>query len=603
MRNLISILLVVFLLLALSCAGTPEVQDEQIELPESVEITEEDPLLEMIIQEPPIPEEDPEQQPEEILDMEEFLDSEELLDHEEISDLDELLDLDGVLDLVDEEDIDETQVNDTSLDLLLQEQMRSAELAEQLEREQERVRELEEQLLREQLAKEQERSMELAEQLEREQERIRELEDQLLQEQLAREQALAQVPAQSRQFEDLLEREMNRIRELEEQLARERLAREQALSAQPPVQPPPAEPPPAETPVQQQPEEPPVQTQPPPPPLRSEPEQPIQPVRGESSELAAVTAQDSDIIFSRVVRVTVGQILEIPFRGTGWVYLGELASRRGISLNSRRNDNEGQTFVFNIEEAGTFILRFYRQDYTRGFILNDYVQVIVEETRTAGGAGWFNAPLDRGRIVAEPRWPSALEEAEIIRGSGTSAAGAAPVYTPGTITPVQEIPAPPDSPAVQGFASQDAALPDSSADSSADESASQPSFPIQESGALPVYPGLQSPVADQPDGSAELVQERIQPELLLQRAQQVFDTGNVAGAIALVDQYIEYYPGGSDEAYWLYGQFYEAASPNRNILLSLDYYRRLVNEYPQSSRLSAARSRVAYLERFYINIQ
>jgi len=53
---------------------------------------------------------------------------------------------------------------------------------------------------------------------------------------------------------------------------------------------------------------------------------------------------------------------------------------------------------------------------------------------------------------------------------------------------------------------------------------------------------------------------------------------------------------------WLYGQFYEANSPSRNILVSRDYYRRLVNEYPQSSRASDARRRIAYLERFYINI-
>ena len=66
---------------------------------------------------------------------------------------------------------------------------------------------------------------------------------------------------------------------------------------------------------------------------------------------------------------------------------------------------------------------------------------------------------------------------------------------------------------------------------------------------------------------------------------------------------MSYYPGGSDEAYWLYGQFYEANSPSRNILLSLDYYRRLVNEYPQSGRLADARRRIAYLERYYINIQ
>jgi len=93
------------------------------------------------------------------------------------------------------------------------------------------------------------------------------------------------------------------------------------------------------------------------------------------------------------------------------------------------------------------------------------------------------------------------------------------------------------------------------------------------------------------------------PEVFIDRAKEAFDGGNVPAAVALLEQFMETYPGGSDEVYWLLGQFYEANSPSRNILLSLDYYRRLINEYPQSRRFNDARRRIAYLERFYINIQ
>jgi outer membrane protein assembly factor BamD (BamD/ComL family) len=97
--------------------------------------------------------------------------------------------------------------------------------------------------------------------------------------------------------------------------------------------------------------------------------------------------------------------------------------------------------------------------------------------------------------------------------------------------------------------------------------------------------------------------QRPEPDRYLQQAQEEFDAGRVAAAIGLLDQFREWYPSGSDEAYWLYGQFYEANSPSRDIRLSLDYYRRLVREYPQSSRYNEARRRIAYLERYYINIQ
>jgi outer membrane protein assembly factor BamD (BamD/ComL family) len=73
--------------------------------------------------------------------------------------------------------------------------------------------------------------------------------------------------------------------------------------------------------------------------------------------------------------------------------------------------------------------------------------------------------------------------------------------------------------------------------------------------------------------------------------------------MALLDQFLERFPLGSDEAYWLYAQLCEKQGPSRNIRLALDYYRRLVAEYPQSGHYRDARRRIAYLERRYINIR
>jgi len=295
-----------------------------------------------------------------------------------------------------------------------------------------------------------------------------------------------------------------------------------------------------------------------------------------------ITPQNDEVVFSRIVRATVGQIVEIPFIGTGWVYLGELASRRGIAYVSSRRESEGQSLIFRAEEAGTYVLRFFKEDFIRGYILNDHVQVIVGEAPSAGGAGWFNPPIDRGRVTAEPRWPSALEEAEILRGGS----GMRPSDSPPTASP-----------------------------SSGASATAQGTVPAQETtsaqGTVPYQPQAGQPTTSSPPvtmdpPAASTVperQERLSPEDMIQRAKEAFDAGNVAAAIALLDQFREYYPSGSDEAYWLYGQFYEANSPSRDILLALDYYRRLVREYPQSSRVSDARRRIAYLERFYINIQ
>jgi hypothetical protein len=338
----------------------------------------------------------------------------------------------------------------------------------------------------------------------------------------------------------------------------------------------------------------------------------------------------SDIVFSRTVRATVGQTIEIPFTGTGWVYLGELASRRGVVYDSRRLDREGQTFIFKAEETGTYALKFFKENFVGGYILNDHVQVIVGEA-PAPSTGWFNSPVDRGRVIAEPRWPNPFQEAEIRRGSlSTRPSADSPPVTARDIVPVPGVPVTPpaQSSAAQPAATQPTAAQTPTAQSPAAANVppapqAQPSAPAQPSAVatpsappltaatLPGTPPPQALVSPPPsssdtpqsDSTATESGDPASPDVLLQRAKEAFDGGNAAAAIALLDQLKGYYPGGTDELYWYYGQFYEANTPSRNILLSLDYYKRLVNEYPQSTRFNDARRRIAYLERYYINIQ
>ena len=254
-----------------------------------------------------------------------------------------------------------------------------------------------------------------------------------------------------------------------------------------------------------------------------------------------------NIVFSRIVRAAVGQMVEIPFRGTGWVYLGELGNRRGISYDSRRLDIigghvEGQSFIFRAETAGTYILKFYKQDFIQDYIINDYVQVIAGEAEVFMPGQY----VDRGRVVAEPRWPS----------------------------------------------------PDSSSD---------PIPMIQEPSntefdPLDFPPAELSPMEPVPELPAETFPE-IEPAEYIRQARQEFDGGRIEQAFNLMDAMIQRYPMGTDEAWWLLGQLYEANTPEKDVRLALEYYRRLINEYPQSPRVPGAQQRVAYLERYYFNIR
>jgi hypothetical protein len=281
------------------------------------------------------------------------------------------------------------------------------------------------------------------------------------------------------------------------------------------------------------------------------------------------SALEEEIVYSRTVQATAGQTIEIPFRGTGWVYLGELQSRPGVDYVSRRNDPEGQSFVFRAEAPGAFELKFYKQDFIRDYILNDHVRVIVSEAPEA--QNWFAAPpVDRGTVVASPRWPGIqAEDAPVPAGTVLEATpNAAAANAPAQTAPVA--PASDPIPAAVGE--------------------TPPPF-------SPAAAFLESDEPSAPPVSAST------PEELLRQAREALETGGITQGLSLLDRFREQFPAGSDEAWWLYGQLLEANGPERDIRAALDYYRRLVREYPQSPRYDDARRRIAYLERFYLNIR
>ena len=327
---------------------------------------------------------------------------------------------------------------------------------------------------------------------------------------------------------------------------------------------------------------------------------------------------DYPITFSRTARVTVGQLVEIPFRGKDWVFLGEVGARRGIVYDSRKTDPEGESFIFKVDASGTYALKFYRHDFTHDLILNDHVQIIAGGNPETTGLGWFNPPVDRSRVIAGPRWPNFLEPApvavqpplaqpaEVQQPLVSQPAMALPVTAqtptapPTAVRPPVTVQSPteavkPPAPAAPAAAQPPARQP-------ARNEAPRPQGPSSTvAQASPAQPQPQSPPPSPPP--APQLAEPKSPDAILKEAREEFNAGRIASAITMLDEFRKSYPSGSDEAWWLYGQCFEANSPNRNMLAALEYYRRLVREYPMSSRLSDARRRIAYLERYYINIQ
>lgn len=313
------------------------------------------------------------------------------------------------------------------------------------------------------------------------------------------------------------------------------------------------------------------------------------------------------MVFSRTVRATVGQLVEVPFRGTGWVFLGEDGARRGIVYDSRRLDPDGQSFIFRTENAGVYVLKFYRQDFIRNYILNDFVRVIVGAIPESAGSGWFNPSIDTGRVIAEPRWPAAAMEAPAAAPAKPAAVTQPPAAAsqPAAAAPPQaaanSAPAAAPAPAQPTVATQPpvAAQPPAAEQPPVSRQPSRPPVSADE-GIVPVRPPAAA-VSDAPLSIA--LPANSPPDAFIARAREEYNAGRIASAVSILDQFCILFPSGSDEAWWLYGQCYEANSSSRNILSALDYYRRLTRDYPQSGRATEAQRRISYLERYYINIQ
>ncbi|GHU08892.1 hypothetical protein FACS1894151_05620 [Spirochaetia bacterium] len=308
-------------------------------------------------------------------------------------------------------------------------------------------------------------------------------------------------------------------------------------------------------------------------------------------EIAAPINAEENAGYSRTADAAAGQTVEIPFQGSGWVYLGEKQSRRGMSYLSRRQDTEGQSFIFRADEPGTYELKFYKQDFIRDYILNDVVQINVTPSPEVAR---FSAPVTQSRVIAEPRWPSTNASSDTAVPSGVQAAPQTPAQTENQ-TPAQAVSAAP-----QPVQTAPAARP-----AAAQTAPQNVSPPAGTTGYVPeATPAATAPVPAAAQSSANpVVPSNLSASDFMARALAAYNEKRYTDSLAILDQFRREYPSGSDEAFWLYGQNLEADSPSRDVRDALSYYRKLVDEYPLSARYNDARRRVTYLERFYFDIR
>jgi tetratricopeptide (TPR) repeat protein len=120
------------------------------------------------------------------------------------------------------------------------------------------------------------------------------------------------------------------------------------------------------------------------------------------------------------------------------------------------------------------------------------------------------------------------------------------------------------------------------------------SAPARTAPPKPAVPALEEPPTE--SVSAESAEE------FLRKAREAAASKRYAEAVGILDEFLAASPRLNAEAWWLYGQCLEAASPARDIKRALAAYTALTRQFPASGRYRAALNRIAYLDKFYFSI-
>jgi len=137
-----------------------------------------------------------------------------------------------------------------------------------------------------------------------------------------------------------------------------------------------------------------------------------------------------------------GSSVELPFKGSGWVYLGETEGREGIEYDSRRFDGSSAVFFFTAEREGEYLLRFQRQDPVSGEPESLIVRLVVRDPKSAPAEKDVSDSSDSGGNPAEDEASASDPASLAASGSRPAESGDAASPAPESVRP--ELPSSPE---------------------------------------------------------------------------------------------------------------------------------------------------------------
>lgn len=90
-------------------------------------------------------------------------------------------------------------------------------------------------------------------------------------------------------------------------------------------------------------------------------------------------------VASRSITIRKNDIIEVPYQGNWWVYLGDVNSSAALTFTGRDYVAEKTVFTLRATNEGQALLHFFKQDIIANVMVDDYLEVIVEEAEGVSG--------------------------------------------------------------------------------------------------------------------------------------------------------------------------------------------------------------------------
>lgn len=291
--------------------------------------------------------------------------------------------------------------------------------------------------------------------------------------------------------------------------------------------------------------------------------------------------ENTKIIPSRSVSMKNYQYLDIVYPGNGWIYLGESDNSKNFIFYGRKLGGKDTSFTLRSKNPGRFILHFYKNDALTGNFIDDYLEVIVDDEKSSSNEHIL-CPMYKEIVPPKYEKNQVKDEnlqKEKLRQENQNTTEASPQEKTQTEKEEQDI---------QG------------------KTVIQNASSLQDENSLEKTVSPENSLkSENPQNPLETQKEEIESlpvELLLDKAQELYEQKNYEEAKKVLDKFMLSSVSKIDEALFLQGKILEAKSPVQNIKGAVDSYDLIVKRYPKSKFWTQANKRSIYLKRFYINI-